>query len=205
MGSFGGVGVKLFALSGVFWWLAQGLAAEGEAVGGVHEAVEDGIGDCGIDDHLVPVIDGELAGYDRGAAAVAIVDDFEQVAALLGGQRCQPPIVEDQKLDTGEALEEAYVPSIAACQRKCVEQARYAIVEYRSIVAACFVSERASEPTLAGTGFAGDQEILSPPDPVAGCELGKQRLVETARRLGIEILDSRVLPEVGKFEPGWPS
>jgi len=43
MGSFGGVGVKLFALSGVFWWLAQGLAVEGEAVGGVHEAVEDGI------------------------------------------------------------------------------------------------------------------------------------------------------------------
>jgi hypothetical protein len=74
-------------------------------------------------------------------------------------------------------------------------------IEYRSIVAACFVSERASEPTLAGAGFAGDQEVLSPPDPVAGCELGKQRLVETARRLGIEVLDGRVLPEVGKLEP----
>jgi hypothetical protein len=62
------------------------------------------------------------------------------------------------------------------------------------------VSERASEPTLAGAGFAGDQEVLSPPDPVAGCELGKQRLVETARRLGIEVLDGRVLPEVGELE-----
>jgi len=51
----------------------------------------------------------------------------------------------------------------------------------------CKVSERASEP-IAGAGFAGDQEILSPPDPVAGCELGKQRLVETPRRLGIEIV-----------------
>ena len=48
MGSFGGVGVKLFALSGVFWWLAQGLAVEGKAVRGVDEAVEDGIGDCRI-------------------------------------------------------------------------------------------------------------------------------------------------------------
>jgi hypothetical protein len=174
-------------------------------VRGVHEAVEDGISDCGIDDDLVPMIDGELAGQDCRAAAVAIVDYFEQVAALLGGQWCQAPIIEDQKLDTGEALEEAYIPSIAACQRKCVEQAWYAIVEYRSIVAACFVSERASEPTLAGAGFSGDQEILSPRDPVAGCELAKQCLVETARRLGIEILDGRVLPEVGKFEPGWPS
>ena len=88
---------------------------------------------------------------------MAIVDDFEQVAALLRGQWRQPPVIEDQKLDTGEALEEAYIPSITACQGKCVEQAWYAIVEYRSIVAACFVSERASEPTLAGAGFAGDQ------------------------------------------------
>jgi hypothetical protein len=32
------------------------------------------------------------------------------------------------------------------------------------------VSERAGEPTFAGAGFAGDQEVLSPPDPVAGCE-----------------------------------
>jgi hypothetical protein len=40
---------------------------------------------------------------------VAIVDDFEQVAALLRSQRCQPPVVEDQKLDTGEAFEEASI------------------------------------------------------------------------------------------------
>ena len=90
------------------------------------EAVEDGIGDCRIDDHLVPVVDGELTGHNRRVAAEAIVDDFEQVAALLRCQRSQPPVVEDQKLHTGEALEEAYIPSIAACQCKCVEQAWHA-------------------------------------------------------------------------------
>src|SRR6516164_7822428 len=97
-GSRGGVDVKLAALAGFFRWFAQGLAIEREAVRSVHEAVEDGIGDCRIDDHLVPVIDGELTGDDGGAAAVAIIDDFEQIAALLRGQRCQPPVVEDQKL-----------------------------------------------------------------------------------------------------------
>ena len=97
-----------------------------------------------------------------------IVDDFEQVAALLRGQRRQPPVVEDQKLDTGEALQEAYIPSIAACQSKCVEQAWHAIVEHRSIVTACLVCERAGEPALARAGFAGDQDVLSPPDPIAG-------------------------------------
>ena len=124
----------------------------------MHEAVEDGIGDCRIDDHLVPVIDGELTGHNRRAAAMAIVDDFEQVAALLRGQWRQPPVIEDQKLDTGEALEEAYIPSVAARQCKCVEQAWYAIIEHRSIITACLVSERAGEPALARAGFPGDQE-----------------------------------------------
>src|SRR5271163_2500580 len=100
------------------------------------------------------MIDGELTGHDGRAAAVTIVDDFEQVAALLRGQRRQPPVVEDQKLDTGEALEQACIASIAARQRKCVEQAWHAIVEHRSIVTACLVAERAGEPALAGAGRA---------------------------------------------------
>jgi hypothetical protein len=43
-GSLDVVGVKLAPVAGFFSWFAQGLAVECEAVGGVHEAVEDGIG-----------------------------------------------------------------------------------------------------------------------------------------------------------------
>ena len=50
-GSLGVVRVKLALLAGFFRWFAQGLAVEREAVRGVHEAVEDGIGDCGITEH----------------------------------------------------------------------------------------------------------------------------------------------------------
>src|SRR5271169_6208761 len=59
------------------------------------------------------------------------------VSKMRGWLRCEPPVVEDQKLDTGEALEEPYIASIAACQRQGVEQARHAMVEHRSIVTAC--------------------------------------------------------------------
>ena len=64
-GSLCGFRVKLVTLAGFFRWLAQGLAVEREAVRSVHEAVEDGVSDCRIDDQLVPVIDGELTGHDR--------------------------------------------------------------------------------------------------------------------------------------------
>jgi hypothetical protein len=67
-------------------------------------------------------------------------------------QRRQLPVVEDRKLDTGEAFEEACIASIAARKRQRVEQTWYAIIEHRSIVTACLVFERSGKPTLAGAG-----------------------------------------------------
>ncbi len=52
---------------------------------------------------------------------MAVVDDFEQVAALPGGQRCESPVVEDQQFDSCEALEETRIASVAAGQRQGVE------------------------------------------------------------------------------------
>ena len=83
--------------------LSHAFSFQDDAVGVVDEAVEDGVGEGGIADDLVPVFDRDLAGDDGGAAAVAILDDFEQVAALLGGQRIEPPIIEDEQLDAGDA------------------------------------------------------------------------------------------------------
>jgi hypothetical protein len=71
---------------------------------------------CGIDaDHEAELrarpgprrdrVDGivGIAGAQRSrtasAIAMAIVDDFEQVAALLRGQWREPPVIEDQKPD----------------------------------------------------------------------------------------------------------
>ena len=69
-------------------------------MGVVDEAVEEGIDDGGIGDDLVPVLDRHLAGDDGGSALVAIVDDFEEIATLLAGERGEPPVViEDEQVD----------------------------------------------------------------------------------------------------------
>jgi hypothetical protein len=72
---------------------------ECEAVGVVDEAIEDGVGDGGVGDDLVPVLDRYLAGDDGRSALVAIVDDFEEIATLLAGERGEAPIVEDEQVD----------------------------------------------------------------------------------------------------------
>ena len=70
----------------------------------MQETIEDGIGDAGIADDLVPAIDGQLAGDDGGSSLVAILDDPEQVTALLVVELLGSPIVEDEQVDPGEAF-----------------------------------------------------------------------------------------------------
>ena len=145
------------------------------------EAVEDGVGDGGIGDDLVPVLDRHLAGDDGRAALMAIIDDLEQIAALLAGERGEPPIVEDEELDARRALEQPGIASVAAGERERLEQPRQAMIEDGTIVAAGLVAERAGDPALAGPGRAGDQEVLLAVDPVAVDELGEEGAVDAAR------------------------
>lgn len=71
--------VKRFQCGGA---LSHALAGEREPVGVMDEAIKDGVGEGGVPDSLVPVLDRQLAGDDGGAAAVAVFEDFEQVAPL---------------------------------------------------------------------------------------------------------------------------
>ena len=63
--------------------LSQALAGQLDTVGVVDKAVEDGIGDRWIADHVVPVIDGHLAGDDGRSLLVAVLDDLQEIAPLL--------------------------------------------------------------------------------------------------------------------------
>ena len=64
-------------------------------MGVVHEPVEDGVGDGWVGDHLVPVLYIHLARDDRAATAMPIVEDFEEIAALIWRQVGEAPVVED--------------------------------------------------------------------------------------------------------------
>ena len=86
------LGVKCGALGGT---LAHALASEVQAMGIVHEAVKDGVGDGWVGDHFVPVLYIYLAGHDGAAASVPIIEDLQKVAALIGRHIGEPPVVKD--------------------------------------------------------------------------------------------------------------
>ena len=68
-------------------------------MGVVNDAIEDGIGQRWIADYLVPTVDWHLAGDQDGAGVISILDNLQEVAALLGVQRLWPPVVEYKQVD----------------------------------------------------------------------------------------------------------
>jgi len=95
----------------------EAFAGEVEAGCIVHQPIEDRIGVGWITDQLMPAIDWQLAGDNGGAAAVAIIEDFEKVTTGGGVERLEPPIVEDEKIDTAKSAQRAQVASIAPGKR----------------------------------------------------------------------------------------
>src|SRR5580692_3168305 len=71
--------------------LAQTRPLQLDAMGAVHDAIEDGIADRRVADQLVPARYGNLAGHQQRALLIPVIDDLQQVASLLGGQRFRTP------------------------------------------------------------------------------------------------------------------
>ena len=87
----------------------------------IEQAVEDGVAEGGIADDVVPVLDGDLAGEQRAAAGVAVVEDLEEVVSSLAGERSESPVVEDEEPGSGEPLDELGIRSVAAGEGEFVE------------------------------------------------------------------------------------
>jgi len=132
--------------------LAQTVALELQAMGVVDDAVEDGVGESGLADQVMPAVDRDLTGNQRSATAIAVLDDFEHVVTLLGPEWLKPPIVEDQQLDTAKGAHQSRVAAIAASECKIAEHPRHALIEHRAVVATGLVAECASQPTFADAG-----------------------------------------------------
>src|SRR5947209_15733147 len=117
-------------------------------MGVVDEAVEDGVGVGRVANDLMPFIDGDLAGEEGRAAAVAFFEDLIEVAAGAGVEGIEAPIVENEELGAIEAAHDAGIAAVAARQREIGEQLGDALVEHRAVVATGLVAESAGKPTF---------------------------------------------------------
>lgn len=95
----------------------------------MHQAVEQGVGQRGVVDPSVPVLDGKLADQDGGAAAGAVVDHFQQVMQGIFLQRSNGPVVQNQDIDLGLLLQGAPEATVAVGDAQLLQQSRGAQVQ----------------------------------------------------------------------------
>src|SRR5580693_9190810 len=160
---------------------AHRVAPQLDAVGIVDDPVEDGVGIGRIADRVVPALDWDLRGQDRGGTLVAIVDDLHQVATLLGGKPGHGPIVDYEQFYPGELGEQPGGLAVDAGEGELVEMPGKSLIAHREPATRGLVADGASEETLAATGRAQDQNIVVLVQPAATGEAVDQAAVETAR------------------------
>ena len=133
---------------------------------------------------------GKLARDDRGAAAVAILENLEQVAALLVLWRSQTPVIEEEDVHPRELAEEPAVGAVGTRQAEVIEQAGGSAVVGAVAAAAGLVSQGTGDEALARAGRAGDEDLLVLGDPAAGGELADHGLVELPAGRIVDGLDT---------------
>jgi len=85
-------------------------------MGVMDEAVQDGVRQGRIAEGLMPMGHWQLAGNDRRAALVALVEQLQQIAAALIIEDRQPPVVEHQDIDLGDVGHELEVAPVGPRQ-----------------------------------------------------------------------------------------
>jgi hypothetical protein len=129
--------------------LSHAVSGQFESMGVVDEPVEDGIGEGRVADDVVPGVDGQLACDDGGGAAVAVLEDFQQVTAFAGGECGKAPVVEDQQVGAGDNLQRSGVATVATGERQRFEEARDAVIEDAAPVPAGLLAEGAGKPAFS--------------------------------------------------------
>src|ERR1700676_1722943 len=105
-----------------------------EPIGIVDDAIQDGVREGRLADDVVPFISGKLAGDERRAVAMAVLDDLHQIASLAGGGPLRAPVVEDQQIGFDQRTKQAREATVAVGEFQIGEQPRHAGVDDRVAV-----------------------------------------------------------------------
>ena len=72
----------------------------------MHQPVQDGVGHSGVGNDFVPLVDGKLAGDEGGALALAVVEDFQQIAILFADHLGNAQVIDNEQRRPSELLEQ---------------------------------------------------------------------------------------------------
>ena len=131
---------------------AVAFAGDGDDLGVVEEAVEDGAGGGHVLKQLAPVLERTVAGHDRGARFVAAHDDLEQILAGVLRQRTQAHVVDDEQIGFDVAAQDAVTLRERVLGEEVAHQIEDRAVAHHEALLDRLVADGLGQVTFADTG-----------------------------------------------------
>jgi hypothetical protein len=136
------------------------------------------------------VTTGELAGDDRGAIAVAVFKDFEQVMSVGFAQGAKPEVIQDQHVRLGEVRHQLRVAAVGFGETRFLEETGDASIRTPVPSAARALSQRAGEVAFAHAGWTGNQDVEVLANPGSLAQLSQLRLWQAAFGSRLDVFDA---------------
>jgi len=102
------------------------VAFKGDAVSIMDDPIEDRVRDGWFSDHVVPLGHGKLRSDERRFPAIALLEDFQQVEALLICKGVGSPVVKDQQLHASEFVDQPWKGAVEPGKAEVFEQMPHA-------------------------------------------------------------------------------
>jgi hypothetical protein len=132
---------------------------EGDDLGVVKEAVEDGRGAGHIAQELAPLFERSVTGHDRASGLVAAHDDLEQVLAAPLGQLFHSHVIDDQEVRTEVAGERGVVVAEGFFLEEVSDDVECGTIEDGAALLDGDVADCLGEMGLAGAWWPHEEDV----------------------------------------------
>ena len=162
--------------------------------------VEDGIGEGGILNLRMPLVDGELGGKETGGLAVAVIQEVEDIASLIGGQGISEPLIQNDEVKGRQVFAEFGERAVDFSQLQLREQVSGFEIAHGIALRAEVVRQTTGQEGLTDARGANDDqtEMLGEPLPLSPLEeLG---FFQPTRHLKVDVIEGGGGKEGGLLE-----
>ena len=158
----------------------------------LHETIQHCVGNRGVTDPGMPMLDGQLAGDDGGLVGSAVIDDLQQIGPGLAVQTRHAPVIEQQHIGFCKLKQPLAKCTVAVADAKLLAHARHALVKRRAPASAGVLRQRTGQPGLARPGGVGDQHAVPTVDPVAQRQTHDGAPVQPPPGPAVDVFDGRL-------------
>ncbi len=151
------------------------------------QAIQNGVRQGGIANAVMPVLDGQLTGDQGGTGLITVIQDLQEVMSVPISQGFQPPVVQHEHIDLGQALEELGIAAVRMGNFKVGEQPGQALVEHMIAVPTGLMAQGTGDVGLADTGGSQNEHIAMLADPLIAGQALQEAAVEAPGSLPVQI------------------